>query len=345
MHNQNPSRSASPAFAGIDVSKDHLDACLERAGAQPRTGRFANDQDGHEKLLRWLCAEAQFVRVCLEASGLYSLDLALSLDAASTTEVMVANPRAVSRFRDALLERSKTDSSDAAVICAFARRMPFKAWTPPERAVLDLRAIARRIQALTAERTRAKNRLHAAEQSRTCSAVVVNDIEVNVRHLKRRIAELTRQALKVAAGSEKLETALSHLTSIKGVAQKSALLILAEVALLSEDMTVREWVAYAGLDPRRHQSGNSVDRPERISKVGNARLRRSLYMPALVAIRWEPNVGAFYEKLTRRGKKPIVAVVAVMRKLLHAIYGMLKHDADFDGAKFYRLPEKVPAAP
>lgn len=68
-------------------------------------------------------------------------------------------------------------------------------------------------------------------------------------------------------------------------------------------------------------------------------------MPALVAIRWEPNVGAFYEKLTRRGKKPIVAVVAVMRKLLHAIYGMLKHDADFDGAKFCRLPEKVPAAP
>jgi len=108
-----------------------------------------------------------------------------------------------------------------------------------------------------------------------------------------------------------------------------------------DDMTVREWVAYAGLDPRRHQSGSSVDRPERISKVGNARLRRALYMPALVSIRWEPNVAAFYEKLVRRGKKPLVAVVAVMRKLLHAIYGMLKHGQDFQGKKFYKVPEKV----
>ncbi len=110
-------------------------------------------------------------------------------------------------------------------------------------------------------------------------------------------------------------------------------------------MSVREWVAYAGLDPRRHQSGSSVEKKERISKVGNARLRRALYMPALVAIRWEPNAGAFYEKLTaERGKKPIVAVVAVMRKLLHAIYGMLKHGQDFQGDKFYRLPEKVVVA-
>ena len=237
MHNQKSLRHPSLAFAGIDVSKDHLDACLDRTDEQLKTRRFANDADGYEELIGWLGADSA-VRVCLEASGVYSLDLALALDASRTAEVMVANPRAMSRFRDALVERSKTDRSDAAVICAFARRMPFRAWMPPERAVLDLRAIARRIQALTVERTREKNRLHAAEQSRTSSTVVVNDIEVNVRHLDRRIVELTRQALKVVAESEQLEAALGHLTSIKGVAQKSALLILAEVALLPCDMTV-----------------------------------------------------------------------------------------------------------
>jgi len=340
MHNQ-PTRCHPPStFAGIDVSKDHLDVCLDRTDEQRKTQRFANDAGGHQQLIHWL-GTSDVVRVCLEASGLYSLDLALALHASRSADVMVANPRAMSRFRDALVERSKTDRSDAVVICAFARRMPFRAWTPPERAVLDVRAIARRIQALTVERTREKNRLHAAQQSRTSSAVVVNDIEVNVRHLDRRIAELTRQAMKVTATSERLKAALDHLTSIRGIAEKSALLILAEIALLPDDMTVREWVAYAGLDPRRHPSGSSVDRPERISKVGNARLRRALYMPALVSIRWEPNVAAFYEKLTGRGKKPIVAVVAVMRKLLHAIYGMLKHGQDFQGEKFYRVPEKV----
>jgi len=325
MHNQ-PTRCHPPStFAGIDVSKYHLDVCLDRTDDKRKTQRFANDAGGHQQLIYWL-GTGDVVRVCLEARGLYSLDLALALHASGSADVMVANPRAMSRFRDALVERSKTDRSDAVVICAFARR----------------------IQALTVERTREKNRLHTAQQSRTSSAVVVNDIEVNVRHLDRRIAELTRQAMKVTATPERLKAALDHLTSIRGIAEKSALLILAEIALLPDDMTVREWVAYAGLDPRRHQSGSSVDRPVRISKVGNARLRRALYMPALVSIRWEPNVAAFYDKLTGRGKKPIVAVVAVMRnrrftrvKLLHAIYGMLKHGEDFQGEKFYRVPEKV----
>lgn len=86
------------------------------------------------------------------------------------------------------------------------------------------------------------------------------------------------------------------------------------------------------------ESASSVRAPGRISKEGNAQLRRVLYMPAQVASRHEPNVRAFYEKLLARGKRPMVAVVAVMRKLLHSIYGMLKHGRDFDGEKFYQIP-------
>ena len=100
-------------------------------------------------------------------------------------------------------------------------------------------------------------------------------------------------------------------------------------------------MAHAGLDPRPYESGTSVHRPRRISKVGNRHLRAALYMPALVAIQHEPNVKAFYDKLVAAGKKPVQTVVAVMRKLLHAIWGMLKHDEDFDGNKFFRLTEKT----
>ena len=127
------------------------------------------------------------------------------------------------------------------------------------------------------------------------------------------------------------------MTSIKGISRTSGLRILGELALLPEDMDVRQWVAHCGLDPRHHQSGSSIERATRISKVGNRYLRAALYMPALVALQAEPNVRAFYEKLLQRGKKPLQAVVAVMRKLLHAIFGMLKHGADFDGEKFYQL--------
>jgi transposase len=125
--------------------------------------------------------------------------------------------------------------------------------------------------------------------------------------------------------------------SVKGIAAASATQILAELSVLPGDMTSRQWVAHAGLDPRQHESGSSIHRPPRVTKAGNKYLRSALYIPALVAIQHEANVGAFYEKPLARGKKKLQAIVAVMRKLLHAIHGMLHHDRDFDGEKFFAM--------
>jgi transposase len=215
--------------------------------------------------------------------------------------------------------------------------MPFVPWQPPSEDVLALQQIARRIQALIVERTREKNRLRTAHATVTTSPIVINDIEVNLRHLDRRIAELEKQALRRVAASAPIKRAHRHLRSVPGISHRSAVQLLAEILVLPQGLSVREWVAFAGLDVRRYESGTSVERPRRISRVGNVRLRRALYMPALVAIRCDEAIGAFYEKLIGKGKKPLVAIVAVMRKLLHAIYGMLKHDADFDSSKFYQI--------
>ncbi|MCO4764287.1 MAG: IS110 family transposase [Myxococcales bacterium] len=95
----------------------------------------------------------------------------------------------------------------------------------------------------------------------------------------------------------------------------------------------------AGLDPRRHESGTSVRRPSRISKVGNCHLRRSLYMPALVAFQRDEHVAGFYQHLVAAGKPRKVAVVAVMRKLLHAVWGIVRSDQPWDSARFYRLAD------
>lgn len=132
------------------------------------------------------------------------------------------------------------------------------------------------------------------------------------------------------------------MTSVRGIAEKSAVFLLPELGVLPDTMAVRQWVAHAGLDPRKHKSGSSVEQREHISKVGNVRIRRDLHMPALVAIRCELRVRAFYDKLLDRGKKPIVAVVAVMRKLLHSICEMCKHGAPFDGDKFDRPAVPMP---
>lgn len=319
-----------------------------RGAAQSVTRQFTNTAAGHQALIQWLTggypSRERPVRVVLEATGRYSVDLALALHQAEGVAVMVANPKAVHNYAQAQMQRTKTDAIDASMLADYAQRMPFEAWTPPSAEVRELRAVARRIQALTLDRAREANRLEAHTAPDDASQVVTNDIEVNRRHLKRRIDELVRQALKIIHRCTDLTAAARHLMSVRGIAEKSAVLLLGELVFLPAGMSVREWVAYAGLDPCARESGSSVRAPARISKIGNARIRRALYMPAQVAIRHEPHVGAFYEKLLARGKPKMVAIVAVMRKLLHAIYGMLKHDQDFDGRKFYRLPKTAVTA-
>ena len=321
--------------AGIDVSKAVLDVAAQRDEGRLETARFANDPTGHKALIRWLTRGGRRVRVVLESTGTYSLDVALALHRTRGIAVMVANPRAIKQFTGALMQRSKTDLTAAVALRDFVIRMPFVAWQPPAAHVLELRGIARRIAALVVERTRERNRLHALAATAEASAVVCNDIEVNVRHLDRRIELLTEQAVALIADHADLHEAFERLISVPGIAAHSAVQLLPELLVLPAGMTVRQWVAHAGLDPRAHQSGTSVDKPARISKVGNAHIRRALFMPALVAVQHNGHVRAFFDKLVARGKTPLQAYVAVMRKLLHAIYGMLATRTNFVAAKFH----------
>ena len=325
---------------GVDVDSEALVSMMQRGGQRLPLARFANTAAGHKKFIRWATKGARSARVCLEATGIYSLEFALALHEAKNVEVMVVNPRAIKDFTRACMQRAKTDAVDAGGILDYLERMPFSAWQPPAPEILELQAINRRIDQLHTELTREKNRCHAAQFAGASADAIAHDIEVNIRHLERRIARMQDSGLQLVRGVPALTAKLAHLVSAKGIGEASAMRILAELLVLPDDLAAPQWVAHAGLDPRPYESGTSVHRPRRISKVGNRHLRAALYMPALVAIQHEPNVKAFYDKLIAAGKKPMQAVVAVMRKLLHAIWGMLKHDQDFDGNKFFNIAAK-----
>lgn len=322
-------------YVGIDVSAKTFTTIIDHQGSRTEPLDLPNDSKGHKKLIRMITRRGFRARVVLEATGVYSLDLALALHRADRVEVMVANPRAISQFAAAYMRRSKTDALDANIILEFALRMDFKPWIPPEPRLLDLRAISRRIAGILKMATQEKNRLHAAGSFDEMTDIVRADIEENLEHLESRIERLRKQALELIDEHPDLRRAFGHLTSVRGIAVAAGIQILAEISVLPSDMDVRQWVAHAGIDPRQFQSGTSVSKPARISRRGNAYLRTALFMPALVAVQHEPHVRAFYDKLVGRGKTKMQANVAVMRKLLHAIYGMLKHDRDFDGEKFY----------
>jgi len=322
-------------WAGIDVSAARLVAAIEDARGRVQRVEVANDAAGHRTLLRQVRKAGRQVAVCLEATGVYHFDLALALHRASGVTVMVANPRSTAHYARAAMRRSKTDRVDAALLLDFVKRMPFRAWTPPSTVVLNVRAFARRIEALIQTRAQEKQRLHAITRSAEFSPALAAASRAHLAFLQSSIRSLTADAKALVQTDPQLARRLAQLVSVPGIGERSALRLLGELAVLPADMTVRQWVAHSGLDPRHLESGSSIHRPPRISRAGNTHLRHALYMPALVAIRVDVAVGHFYRTLLGRQKRPKQAIVAIMRKLLHAIYGMFLHDEVYDATKCY----------
>ena len=321
-------------FCGVDVSAATLAVAIQQDDQPLEQREFANNASGHKALIACLHKRKAWARVSLEATGIYSLDLALALDAAEQIEVAVLNPKVVNRFAQTL-RRSKTDSADAQALAEYSRRMPFTAWRAPSRNGLQLRTISRHIDGLTVEHTREQNRLHAAQGSSATPGCVMQDLKHSLASLQRRILKLRRQAMALIRCEEALQRRFDLMISIPGIAQISALQLLGELAPLSAEMSVRQWVAHSGLDPVHEVSGSSVHRPSRISRAGNRHLRRALYMPALVAVQHDPHLQAFYKILQSRHKAKLQALIAVARKLLHAIYGIFRNLTPYDGRKLF----------
>lgn len=320
--------------AGLDVSAREISVArlLRKEGTLTVTS-FANTASGHKALLAYLLQGSEPVRVCLEASGNYSLDLALTLHAHRQVEVSLVNPRRARRFAESLGERSKTDPVDARVLCEYAARMPWVVWRPPAARGLRLRAITRAIESLGVMHTQEKNREHALQASQVFPSLVIREMQRHQRYLENRMQQLRREARRLIATDPELDRRFHLMLTVPGIAETSALQILGELVVLPDSLDARQWVAFSGLDPSQFTSGTSVEKRPRISRGGSRHLRRALYMPALVALRREPHLRCFYQRLVTRGKARLQALVAVMRKLLHALFAMFRSNQTYDGAK------------
>ena len=319
--------TAATHFAGIDVSKDTLDACLLPAGGKPRPPAFANDPAGHAALARWATRHAAgaALHFCLEATGPYSEGLAGSLFSSGLL-VSVVNPARVKYHGVARGQGNKTDKADAKLIAEYARDRRPPAWVPPSPEARELQALVRRRDDLRSLAAREKGRL--AQPGPTPAAT---------RSIKRTVAFLAREADRLQAeadalidSSPALRADRDLLVSVKGVGGQTAATVLAELPALAHLPSAQSAGAYAGLAPREFTSGSSVRKRTRLSKAGNARLRRALYLPTLTAVRFNPLLKAFFERLVAAGKTRMAAVGACLRKLLMICYGVLKTRAPFD---------------
>jgi transposase len=270
----------------------------------------------------------------LEPTGVYHLELARRLHALASFELMVVNPTVLRNFGRALRQRSKTDPDDASTALEYARRMEYVPWQPPSDACFRLRAISRRIDTLLKLELEERNRRHALERQGEGVVDLLETVDAHLAFLREQVRGLEAGAKQVIDADPVLAERFCLLGSVPGFALRSGIRLLAELCVLPEEMSRRQWVAHGGLDPCRYESGTSVHRRTRISRRGNGRLRSALYMPALVAVKTDAHVRAFYDELVAAGKAKRQALTAVMRKLLHAIWGVFHAHQPFDGSRF-----------
>ena len=315
-------RKVREVTAGIDVSAATLSIAVRNREGVVHEYTVSNDDAGHRTLCRILKKDRRPVRVAMEATGNYHFDLAMALAAQPHIEVMVVNPKAARKFAEAQMLRAKTDRVDARVLLEFVERMEFSKWIAPSEAFMRFRILGRHLTSLIAQRVAEQNRLHAARAIKLTPEVVIDDIQDHIDALSKRIDTVQAEALAALHLDADLLERFNALVSIPGVAERSGIQILAELATLAQDMTPDEVVAHAGLDPRPRQTG-TTDPRRGISRVGNPRLRGALYMPALVAAKHSPAVAAWYHQLLDRNKLPLVAQVAVMRRLLRVAWVLM----------------------
>lgn len=263
----------------------------------------------------------------MEATNVYWEGLASFLHARAHT-VSVVNPARIKGFAQATMQRNKTDKLDSAIIAEFCLKHQPSAWQPMSEQQQQLRALMRHREDLLQTRLQHQNRLRD-----TSNALVRSSLEQVLKVIVLQLDEVERAIKQQVAADATMKANVALLTSIVGIGALTASKLLAECGELGAYDDAKAAAADAGLSPMKYESGTSVRRRTRISKQGKAGVRAALYLPAMSALRWCPAFKAFGERLAKRGKPKKVIICAVMRKLMHIAYGVLKHQTPYDPAK------------
>ncbi len=302
---------------GIDVAKDTLDIALSD-GFRLQHGQFANSEKGHMQLEYWLRERsATSVHVCLEATGQYGDKIAEHLYSQGFL-VSVVNPARIKHYGNSKLRRNKTDKADVQLIAEYCIREKPALWTPPPASFKELQALVRHLEDLQGLKRQEANRL----QSDVHSAFVLDSLTAVCDHLDDQIKKTKKAIQDHVDRYSELKRMQDLLITIPGIGKLTASKLLGEIRNVVDFQSARQLAAYAGLTPRNFLSGTSVHKKSRLSKTGNTNLRKALYMPAIVAMKYNPIIRAFCVRLSQNGLLPMEVVGAAMRKLLHLVFGI-----------------------
>jgi transposase len=299
---------------GVDISKDHLDAHRMSDGA---IRRFANDSAGHRAFMGWLgdLETIPCMHIVYEPTGPYHRAFERRLAAAGAALVKV-NPRQARRFAEATGKLAKTDRLDAAMLARMGALLELEARPAPSPLLNDLKDLHMAREALVKNRTAARNRA----KNLTLAVLKRHNAE-QLRQIERQMATIEREIMALVNADPDLTGRFDILVSIPGVSTITAFALLIDMPELGT-LAQGQAASLAGLAPVARQSGTWTGRA--FIRGGRANVRQALYMPALVAMRFNPDLKAKYDQLKVAGKAPKVAITAIMRKLVVLANALLK---------------------
>jgi transposase len=312
---------------GIDLAKLTFDATLLRAGTSYYQ-QFPNSPTGFQQLQHWLLHHGVTqLHACMEATNIYWEALAQFLYEQGYT-VSVVNPARIKGYAQSQMQRNKTDKQDSATIASFCATQTPQPWTPPTAAQRKLRALVRHRDDLIVTRIQQTNRLQDTSEPevRASLQALLLTLEAQLKTTQQQITA----HLKAHAELGELH---SLMDSVAGIGAVTAQKLLSEFYDLAEYPSAKAVGADAGLTPANYQSGTSVRRRPRLSKMGKASIRAALYWPAITVMTHSAEFKEFAARMAARGKPYGVILGAVMRKLLHIIYGVVKHKTPYDPTK------------
>lgn len=321
---------------GIDIAKDSFSYCLaflkDDLSKDFELGKdLSNDKQGFQSLLKWLKkvgVSKENLTIVMEATGVYHEEIAYYLHDNGYTVCIMQSGR-VKKYAQSLDQRSKTDALDSKMLSMLGCERKLTPWEPPSKFMEELRFLSRERATIIKERSIEKNRFHAMTTARFKHDKAIKRFNKRMKLLNIQIEEVEKEMKQLVVKEEGLKKKLSYLESIPGVSFISAITVIAETFGFSLIKNSKQLVSYCGYDVVLKESGNYQGQ-SRISKKGNKHIRAVLHMPSMAAVRVNPTLKPFYNRLKPLKAKPIVALVAVQRKMLVLMYSLWKNEMYYD---------------
>jgi len=321
---------------GIDVAQKELVVSLGRMNADLSIDLyakrvFANKESGFIALIKWvgkLTDESIAVHYVMEATGVYHQKIAYFLDDRGY-QLSIILPNKISSYMRTLDNKTITDSTCADAIAQFGLERKLDPWQRPNILYKKIQQLTRERSQVVDERVIAKCQLHAENAEAQPNDNSIKRLKSRIRFLNQQEKEIKQDIEACIKEDDAITKNIKNLTSIPGIGRLTAAIVLAETNGFELIRNKKQLTSYAGLDVREKQSGTSVKGKPRISKKGNRNLRKSMYLPALTAVKHINDYKELYARLLSKSGIKMKGLVAVQRKLLELTYVLFKNNTTF----------------